>query len=184
MRLAFIIIYIFFVSATGQSAQSAFAAGILSDDINSQYGWDNPELVNDDYRNNQQNAIDSHSVTANGDLFIDIFFKTQPKTALLADENGNTKQPDYFDDKRTRLAGTGSGAMFARADISNIDSGRDGQLAKNPSPRHSYYEKVVFWIRDTYQAWVAKDRYGSARLVLLSFGLIGLIGIRRKFKKN
>ncbi len=184
MRLAFVIIYIFFVSATGQSAQSAFSAGILSDDINSRYGWDNSELVNDDYRNNRQTAIDSHSVTANGDLFIDVFFKSQPKMALLADENGGAKQPDYFDDKRTRLAGTGSRAMFARADISNIDSGRDGQMAKNPSPRHNYYEKVVFWVKDTYQAWVAKDRYGSARLVLLSFGLIGLIGIRRKFKKN
>jgi hypothetical protein len=74
--------------------------------------------------------------------------------------------------------------MYARAEISGIDRGRDGQLANNPNPSHGYYDEVVSWFEDVYHAWVAKDQYGSTRLLLLSFGLVGLIGIRRKFKKH
>jgi hypothetical protein len=57
-------------------------------------------------------------------------------------------------------------------------------LANNPSPSNDYYDEIVSWIEDEYHAWVAKDHYGSTRLLLLSFGLVGLIGIRRKFKKS
>ena len=97
---------------------------------------------------------------------------------------GETKQLDYFNNKRAKNADTGYRAMHAKAEISIFNSGRDDELAKNPSPSNTYFEKVVSWIKDTYQVWVKKDRYGSARLILLSFGLVGLIGIRRKFKKH
>lgn len=50
--------------------------------------------------------------------------------------------------------------------------------------RFDYFDKLVSWIKETYRARVAKDTYGSTRLLLLSFGLVGLVGIRRKFMKN
>ncbi len=182
--LALFIIYIFFVIATGQTTQTAFANDILYDDINSLYGWDNPEYFNNDCRNTLKTAIGGYSVTANGYLFDDCLFNTQPETALLTDDHGGTKRLDYFDDKWTRLAGTGHRSMYAKADIFTINSGRDGEFANDPSPNNNYYDKVVFWIKDAYYAWFSKDHYGSTRLILLSFGLVGLIGIRRKFKKN
>jgi hypothetical protein len=74
--------------------------------------------------------------------------------------------------------------MYTRAEISVIDRGKDGELANNPSPSDNYVDKIVSWIEDEYHAWAAKDHYGSTRLLLLSFGLVGLIGIRRKFKKS
>ena len=184
MRLAFIIIYVFFISATGQSAQSAISDDILYDDINSLHGWDSPEIANNDYRNPQQTAIDSPSVTAKGFLFDDWFFNQRQEIVLLTYDFGETKQLDYFNNKWAKQADTDYRAMYTKAEISIFDSRRDSELATNPNPGNHYYEKVVTWIKDTYQAWVAKDRYGSARLVLLSFGLVGLIGIRRKFKKN
>ncbi len=142
MKLAFIIIYVFFISATGLTAQNAISDDILYDDINSLYGWDNPELFNNDCRNTQQPAIDSHSVIANGYLFDDCLFNTQPETALLTYDHGGTKRLDYFDDKWTKLAGIGYHSMYARAEISAIDSGRDGELANNPRPSNNYYDEV------------------------------------------
>ena len=46
------------------------------------------------------------------------------------------------------------------------------------------YNQVVSWIKYVYHALVAKDQYDSTGLVLLSFGLIGVLGIRRKIKKH
>ncbi len=184
--LTLIIIYIFFIIVTGQTAQTAFANDILYDDINSLYGWYNPELFDNDCRNTQQTAIDSHSVTANGYLFDDCLFNVQPETALLTYGHGGMKRLDYFDDKWTKLADTGYHSMYARAEISAINSGRDGESANNPRPIKNYYDEVVSWIEDAYHAWVSEDHYGSTRLLLLSFGLVGLlgIGIRRKFKES
>jgi len=184
MRLAVIFICVFFISNTGLTAQNAISDDILYDDINSLYGWDNPEFFNNDCRNTQQTAIDSHSITANGYLFDDCLFNTQPQTVLLIYDYSGTKRLDYFEDKWAKLAGTGSHSIYARAEIYAIDNGRDGELADNPSSSNNYYDEVVSWIEDAYHAWAAKDYYGSTRLLLLSFGLVGLIGIRRKFKKS
>ena len=185
MRLAFIIIYVFFISATGQSAQSAISDDILYDDINSLYGWDTPEFFNNECLNRQQTAIDSHSITANDYLLNDCLFNTQPEKSLLTYDHDGTKRLDYFDDKWIKLAGTGYHSMHARAETFAMDSGRDGELASNPGPsKNSYYDEVVSWIKDAYHAWVAKNQYDSTRLLLLCFGLVGIIGIRRKFKKS
>jgi len=184
MRFALILIYVIFISATGQTALTAVSDDISYDDINSLYGWDNSELFDNDCRNTQQIAIDSHSVTADGYLLDDCLFNTQPQTALLIYDYSETKRLDYFEDKWAKLAGTGSHSIYARAEIYAIDNGRDGELADNPSLSNNYYDEVVSWIEDAYHAWAAKDYYGSTRLLLLSFGLVGLIGIRRKFKKS
>jgi len=185
MRLATILVYIFFIGTTGPTAQAAISDDILYDNINNLYGWNNPEIFNNGCRNTQQTAVDSHSVTANGYLFDDCLVNTQPETALFAYDPGATKRFDYyFDDKWTNLAGIGYQAMYARAEISAMYSGTDGELADNPHPSHRYYDEVVSWLNDVYHIWVTKDQYGSTRLLLLSFGVVGLIGIRRKFKKN
>ena len=184
MRFATILVYVFFISTIGQTAQAAISDHILYDDINSHYGWNNPEIVNHDCRNTQQTAIGSHSVTANGYLFDDCLLDTQPVTALLTQDLGGTKRLDYFDDKLTQLTSAGYHAMYDRAKISTIDGGRVGELADNPNPSHRYYDQVVSWIENASYSWFPKDQYGSTRLLLLSFGLVGLIGIRIKFKKN
>ena len=184
MRLAIFVIYVFFLSATGLTAQSTFSDDIFFNDINSRHGWDSPGLGNDEFRNFRQTDIDSHSVTTKRYLFDDHFLDKQPEIVLLGYDYGETKQLIDVDNKWTKHTGTGYHAMYAKAEISITDGGNNGELAKTPSPSNRYYHKVVSWIKDTYQAWVAKDRYGSARLVLLSFGLVGLIGIRRKFKKR
>ena len=184
MRLALILIYVIFISATGQTAQTAVSDHNSYDQINSLSGWDNSELLNNDCRNTQQTAIDSHSVTADGYLLDDCSFDTQPETAFLTYDYSGTKRLGYFEDKWTKLASTGYHSMYARAEIYTIDSVRDGESADNPSPSNNYHNKFVSWIENAYHAWAAKDYYGSTGLLLLSFGLIGLIGIRRKFKKS
>ena len=184
MKLVSIFIFVFFISATGLTAQNAISEDILYDDIISLYRWDNPELFNIDCRNTQQPAIDSHSVIASGYIFDDCLFNKQPETALLTYDHGGTNRLDYFDDKWTKLAGICYHSMYARAEISAIDIGRDGELVNNPRPSNNFYDEVISWFEDAYHAGVAKDQYGSTRLILLSFGLVGLIGIRRKFKKN
>jgi len=184
MRFALILIYVFFISATGQTAQTAISDSVLYDNIISLYGWDNPEIFYDDCRNTKQTAIDSPSVTANGYLFDDCLFNTQSEKAFLTYDHGGIKQLDYFDDKWTKFASTGYHSMYAKAEISAIDSGRNGESADNPNPGRSYYDEVISWMGDAYHAWVVKDHYGSTRLLLLSFGVVGLIGIRRNFKKS
>ena len=184
MKLALIIICVFFISNTGLTAQIAISDDILYTDINSLHGWDTPEFFNNECRNTQQTAINNHSIAANGYLFEDCLFITQPEKTVLTYDQGGTKQLEYFDAKWTKLADTDYHSMFTRAEISAIDSGRDGELANNPSPSNNYYDEIVSWIKDEYHAWVAKDQYDSTRLLLLSFGLVGLVGIRRKFKKS
>ena len=123
--------------------------------------------------------------TNSDDIFYnDGFINTQPKAAPLNYDYSGTKQFDYFDDKWTVLASTNHRLSSTRAEISDIDSSGNGGLEAGPNPIHTYFDKVVSWIKDTYRARVAKDNYGSTRLLLLSFGLVGLVGIRRKFKKS
>jgi hypothetical protein len=184
MKLVLTIICVFFISNTELTAQNAISGDILYNDINSLGVWDTPEFFNNECLNRQQTAIDSHPITANDYLLNDCLFNTQPEKALLIHDQGGMKRLDYFDHKWTKLAGIGYSFMYTGTEIFAIDSGRDGELANNPSPSKNYFDKVVSWIKDAYHAWVAKDHYDSTRLLLLSFGLVGLIGIRRKFKKK
>ena len=118
------------------------------------------------------------------DIFYNDGINTQQKAAPLNYDYSGTKQFDYFDDKWAVLASTSHRPRSTRAEISNIDSSGNGGLEAGPNPIHTYFDKVVSWIKDTYRSRVAKDNYGSTRLLLLSFGLVGLVGIRRKFKKS
>ncbi len=178
MRSVLSFIFVFFISAAGQTALSAISDDKLYDDINSQYAWDNPALYSNDCRDIPIITIDKPSVTEKGYLYDDCVFNAQPEIALLLYDHAGTKRPNHFNHNRTKLQSTGSGPIYARVEISNIDSGKNDSLSNN------LYDKVVSWIKDAYQAWVAKDQYGSTRLLLLSFGLVGIVGVRRKFKKD
>ena len=58
-------------------------------------------------------------------------------------------------------------------------------LAKGkPNDPYMAYILAASLIEDAYHALVAKDQYSTTRLLLCSFGLIGIIGIRRKVKKS
>ena len=178
MRSVLSFIFVFFISAAGQTAFSAVSDEKLYDDIYSLYAWDNPELFNNDCRNTPIITIDKHSVTEKNYLYDDCVFNTQPAIALLPYDYAGTKRPDHFNHNRAKLQSTGSRPIYARAEISVIDSGKNDSLSNN------FYDKVVSWIKDAYHAWVAKDHYGSTRLLLLSFGLVGIVGVRRKLKKD
>ena len=184
MRSVLSFIFVFFISVAGQTAFSAISDDKLYDDINSVYAWDNSELYSNDCRNTPTITIDKHSVTEKGYLFDDCVFNTQPEIALLPYDHAGTKRPDYFNHNRAKLQSTGSRPIYARAEISNIDSGKNDELADIPNLSNNFYKKVVSWIKDAYHAWVAKDHYGSTRLLLLSFGLVGIVGVRRKLKKD
>jgi len=187
MRSGLIFIYILFISATGQTALSTIADDILCDNIHRLYGWDQPEQFNNDCRNTPPITLGNRSVIEKGYLFDDYIFHTQPEPALLTYDHGGVIQLAYFSPtwtKPTKPASSGFYSMYTAADISNIDGGGDDESAFIPKPGNSIYNKVVSWIKDAYHAWTAKDHYGSTRLLLLSFGLVGIVGIRRKFKKN
>ena len=126
----------------------------------------------------------AQTIHSDDNFYDDGFINTQPEAASLNYDYSETKRFDYFDDKWTELATIGYQARYARAEIFAIDSGGSGGLGTRPIARHNYYDKVVSWIKDTYRAQVANDHYASIRLILLGFGLIGLVGIRRKLKKR
>lgn len=123
--------------------------------------------------------------TNSDDIFYnDGFIDTQPEAASLNYDYSGMKRFDYFDTKWTVLASTSYRPGYTRAEISEVDNGGYGGLQAGPNPIHTYFDKVVSWIKDTYRSRVAENNYGSTRLLLLSFGLIGLVGIRRKLKKR
>jgi hypothetical protein len=183
MRLASFVIYVFFMSAVGLAAHSEVPADILYDDLNSRHGWDGQELEPLDCRNTQQAGINSQSGTAGDYLFDDCLFTLQPASLLPVLESGDKNWFNYSDNQWNRLAYTGRDTKDSRSEVSRVSDAGDLELADNPSPRIGEYDKVISWIKDAYRAWLPKDHSGSMRLLLLSFGLVGIIGMRRKFKK-
>ena len=184
MRSVLSFIFVFFISATGQATLSTISEDILYDDINSLYVWDSPEHFSNGCRNTPLITLDKYSVTEKAYLFDDCEISTQPEPALLTHDHGGAMRLDYFNPKWTKPASSGFHSMYTAAEMSSIDGGGDDESAIIPSPGNNIYNKVVSWIKDAYHAWTAKDHYGSTRLLLLSFGLVGIVGIRRKFKKK
>ena len=184
MRFALALIFISFISMTGQSAQATISDDILYKDLKSRHSRNHPESFDRACLTAQQIVTNDHSIAAYGTLFADCLFDARPGSAFLTRDLGGTKRSNYLDDKWAKLADTGHRAIYGRTEIETINSGNDGEMSANQSPRHSVYDKVVSWMKDAYDAWIARDQYGSTRLLLLSIGLVGLIGIRRKFKKS
>ena len=115
-------------------------------------------------------------VTPNGNGSDDCLLNAQSEEVFLDYGQGRVKCLDYFNDNRNKLASEGYHTMIAKTEIPVIDSGGSGGSANNPNPSRSYYDDVKAWLEDAYHAWAVKDRYSSIRLLLLSFGLIGLLG--------
>ena len=184
MKWVSIVIYVFFMGALGLTAHGTTPASILYDDLNSLYGWDSPELRSLDCRNTQQAGVNSKLDIAGDYLFDDCLFILKEESGSTALEAGNKKWADYFDNQGNRLAYTGYDINYAGSEFSFVSNLENLELANNPSPRIGEYDKLIYWIKDAYRAWVPKDHSGTTRLLLLSFGLVGIIGMRRKFKKS
>lgn len=75
-------------------------------------------------------------------------------------------------------------AVGATADPVLINEGLASPAGPDDTERNNICNQVISWIKNVYHAFVAKDQYDSTRLVLLSFGLIGVLGIRRKVKMH
>ena len=183
MRLVSIVIYVFFMSVVGLAAHNEIPANILYDDLNSLPGWDNPELGYLDCRNTQHADINSRPDIAGDYLCDDCLLNLQQALVLTAHETGNKNWFDYNDNQWNSIANTGFDIKISSSEFSFVSNVGDLELADNPSPRMSNYEKAILWIKDAYRAWIPKGHSGSTRLLLLSFGLVGIIGMRRKFKK-
>lgn len=183
MKWVSIVIYIFFVGALGLTAHGTTPASILYDDLNSLYGWDSPELRSLDCRNTQQAGVNSQSDIAVDYLFDDYSSNLQQDSVLPTLESGDKKCLNYFGDQWNRLAYTDYDIKYSRSEFSFVSNFENLELANNPNPRIGEYDKLIHWIKNAYRAWVPKDHSGSTRLLLLSFGLVGIIGMRRKFKK-
>ena len=101
---------------------------------------------------------------------------------VIVNSTGQTAQTAISDDVNSRYRWSNHGLIYnVIGDTQQTAIDSDSVIAN----RHIYfYEKVLTWIKDTYRVWVANDNYESSRLLLLSFGLIGLVGIRRRFKRR
>jgi hypothetical protein len=126
----------------------------------------------------------AHTIHSDDIFYNDSFIDTQTEVVLLTHDYSGMKRFDYFNDKSTVLASTSYRPRYAGAEISEIDNGRNGEMDADSNPIHTYFSRLISWIKETYRAWIAEDNYGSTRLLLLSFGLVGLVGIRRKFMKS
>ena len=125
------------------------------------------------------------TTTNSDDIFYDYdLINISPDSTLRTHDQSGKKQFGYFDDKWAVLVSTSHRPRSTRAEFSEIDKGRNVGLEADLNPILTYFDKVVSWIKDSYRARVSKDNFGATRLLLLCFGLVGLIGIRRKFKKS
>ena len=184
MRFASILMYVFFSSIAGQTAQTVISDNILCDNIKGLYGLNNPEIFCNDCRNKQHPYIENPSVTPNGTSPNDCVLNAQSGEVFFDYDQGRIRFLDHFGDNWNKLASAGYHSLVAKNEIPTIDTGRKGDSANDPNSSRSYYYDVKAWLEDVYHAWAVKDRYGSILLILLIFGLVGLIGIRRKLKKS
>jgi hypothetical protein len=154
------------------------------DDLNSLYGWNRPELGHLDCLNSQHTDMNSQLDIAGDYFFNDCFFALQQASVLAAHEPPDDKKwSDYLDNQSIELADTDYDTKYSGSELSTISKDENPELADNPSPPTNKFDKAIFWIKDTYHTWVSKDHSGTTRLLLLSFGLVGILGIRRKLKK-
>ena len=183
MRLASIVIYVFFMSAVASAAHNELPANIIDDDLNVLHDWDSPPLGRLGCRNTQLTDINSHRDIAGDYILDDCIFNLHQASIWTADEPGDKKRLDYIVNQRNELTDTDYDTKYSRSEFSLVNTVKDPELATNPSPPMSNYEKAISWIKNAYRAWIPKGHSGSTRLLLLSFGLVGIIGMRRKFKK-
>ena len=105
-------------------------------------------------------------------------------SASLTYYNSAMEYLDNFDDKWTNLADRVYYAMYTSAELSINNGSKDPELANRSSQSYSHYNKLVSLIKYAYHEWDANDLDDSTRLLLLFFGIVGIIGVRRTVKKS
>ena len=91
---------------------------------------------------------------------------------------------DYFDNERTNFADRGYYAIYTGAELSITHGNEEHESASGPSLGYNDYDEVVSRIKNAYQELDAKDQDDYTRLLLLYFGIVGIIGVRRTVKKS
>ena len=172
------------MSNTGLSAHNKESGDIAHTYLSSPDGWDSHRFFDQDCRNIHKASIVSQWGTTGNYLFDDCFFK-QLQTAPLSDlQADGVLWLNYFKGQWNPFAEAGVENKYARLEFMSVGPDKESELNGKPSARNSGYGKLVIWLKNVYRAWVSEGHSGSTRLLLLSFGLVGIIGIRRKLKKK
>ena len=134
------------------------------------------------------NAIDltAHSADVSDDsLYEDRnSLRSWSNSALQSYWDSEMEYLDDFDNKRTHVADRVYNAIYTRAELSIAHSSEKHELASGPSPGYTDYDRVFFRIKKAYNELDAKDQDDYTRLLLLCFGIVGIVGIRRTVKKS
>ena len=91
---------------------------------------------------------------------------------------------DYFDNKRANVADRVYYAINTKVELSIIQGNEAHESVSGPSLGYNHYDKFVSRIKNAYRELDAKDQDDYTRLLLLCFGIVGIIGVRRTVKKS
>ena len=184
MRLASIVICVLLMSTAGLLAHNEKFGDIAQTGLGSPEGWNGHSFFDQGCRDIQEADIVSHWGIAGNYLFDDCFFN-QLQTAPLFDHQADeVLWLNDFKGQWNQLVDAGVETKYARLEFLSVGADEETVLDNNPSAHNSGYDKLVIWLKNAYRAWVSEGHSGSTRLLLLSFGLVGIIGIRRKLKKK
>jgi hypothetical protein len=189
MRLALIVICVLLMSVAGLSAHNEKSIDIAHTDWNRPYGWDSHRFFDQASRDIHKAGIVSQRGTTGNYLFDDCFFNRLHAAPLSDHPAGEVRwsnffEGQFFEGQSNQLVEAGVETKYARLEFLSAGADKETELNSNPNARNSGYDKLIIWLKNVYRAWVSEGHSGSTRLLLLSFGLVGIIGIRRKLKKK
>jgi hypothetical protein len=184
MRLASIVICVLLISTVGLSAHNEKSSDIAHTDWSSPDGWDGHRFFDQDCRDIHKASIVSQWGTTGNYLFDDCFFNRLHSAPLSDHQADEILWLNYFEGQSNQLVEAGVETKYTRLEFMSVGADKETELHSNPSARNSGYDKIIIWLKNVYRAWVSEGHSGSTRLLLLSFGLVGIIGIRRKLKKK
>ena len=184
MRLASIVICVLFMSTAGLSAHNEKSGDIAHTDWDSPNQWDNDCLFDQDVRDIHKASIVSQWGTTGNYLFDDCFFYPLHPAPLSDHQTDEVLWSNYFETQPNQFAASGVETKYTRLEFMSVGADRETELNINPSAQNGGYDKLIVWLKNVYRAWVSEGHSGSTRLLLLSIGLVGIIGIRRKLKKK
>ena len=184
MRLASIVICVLLISTAGLSAPNEKSGDVAHTNLSSPDGWDNYRFFGQDCHDIHKAGIVSQWSTTGNYLFDDCFFN-QLQAAPLSDHQADKVHwLNYFERQWNQFVEDGVDTKYAKLEFMSVGADIETELNSNPGARNSGYDKLIIWLKNVYRAWVSEGHSGSIRLLLLSFGLVGIIGIRRKLKKK
>ncbi len=95
-----------------------------------------------------------------------------------------TEYLNYFDNKITNFADRIYDTIHTSAELSVIHGNEAHEPANGPSQDYNHYDNVVSRIKNGHLEFDEKDQDRYTRLLLLCFGIVGIIGVRRTVKKS